>query len=39
MLTILKVSSLKCICLFDRPEHNVKGDPMELNFKVLEMQI
>ena len=39
MLTGLKVLSLTCKRVFYRPEHNAKGDdPMELNFKDLEMQ-
>ena len=33
MLTGLKVSSLACKSVFYRPEHNVKGRPMELNFE------
>ena len=37
MLTGLKVSSLACKGVFYRQEHNVKGDPMELNFEGLEM--
>ena len=36
MLTELKVSSLACICVLYRPEHNAKGDPMDINFKGLE---
>ena len=36
MLTELKVSSLVCICVLYRPEHNAKGDPMDINFKGLE---
>ena len=38
MLTDWKVSCLACKCVFYRPEHNAKGDPMELNFEGLEMQ-
>ena len=38
MLTDLKVSSLACKCVFYRPEHDAKADPMELNFEGLEMQ-
>ena len=38
LLTDLKVSSLACKCDFYRPEHNVKEDPMELNFGDLVMQ-
>ena len=38
MLTGLKVLSLECKCAFWRPEHNTKGDPMELNLEGLEMQ-
>ena len=38
MLTGLKMSSLACRCVFYRPEHNAKGEPMELNFEGLEMQ-
>ena len=38
MLTGLKVSSLASKYVFYRPEHNAKEDPMELNFKGLEMQ-
>ena len=30
--------SLACKFVFYRPEQNAKDDPMELNFKVLEMQ-
>ena len=36
MLTELKESSLACICILYRPEHNAKGDPMDINFKGLE---
>ena len=36
MLTELKESSLACICILYRPEHNAKGDPMDINFKSLE---
>ena len=32
------MSSLACKFVFYRPEQNAKGDLMELNFKVLEMQ-
>ena len=32
------MSSLACRCVFYRPEHNAKGEPMELNFEGLEMQ-
>ena len=39
MLAGLKVSSLASKYVFYRPEHNAKEDPMELNFKGLEMQI
>ena len=38
MLAGLNGSSLASKCLFYRPEHNVRGDPMILNFKDLEMQ-
>ena len=38
MLIDLKVSSLASKCVFYRPEHNVKGEPVELNFEGLEMQ-
>ena len=38
MLTDLKFFSLTSRCLFYRPEHNAKGDPMELNFEGLEIQ-
>ena len=38
MLTGLKVLSLVCKCVFYRPEHNAKRGPLELNFKVLEME-
>ena len=38
MLTGLNVSSIACEWGFYRPEHNAKGDHMELNFQVLEMQ-
>ena len=38
MLTGLKVSPVTCKCVFYRPEHNIKGDIMELNFEVLQMQ-
>ena len=37
MLTDLKVPSLACKWVFYRPEHNVKEDPIELNFERLEM--
>ena len=38
MLTCLKVSSLTRKRVFQRPEHNAKEDPMELNFEGFEMQ-
>ena len=38
MLTGLKVSFLVFKCVLYRPEHNAKGDPMELNFEGLEIQ-
>ena len=38
MLTGLKVSSFACKYVFYRPQHNAKGDSMELNFGDLEMQ-
>ena len=38
MLIDLKVSSLASKCVFYRPEHNAKGEPVELNFEGLEMQ-
>ena len=38
MLTDLKLSSLEYKCVFYRPEHNAKGEPIELNFEGLEMQ-
>ena len=38
MLTGLKVSCFACKYVFCRPKHNAKGDPMELNFKGLEVQ-
>ena len=38
MLTGLKVSLLAYNHVFYRPEHNAKGDPMELNFEGFEMQ-
>ena len=38
MLAGLKVSSLQSKFVFYRPEHNAKEDPMELNFKGLEIQ-
>ena len=38
VLTGVKVSYLKCKCVFYRPENNVKKDPMKLNFSGLEMQ-
>ena len=31
------VSSLVCKYVFYEPEHNAKGDPMELNFEGFEM--
>ena len=34
----LLVPSLAWKCVFYRPEHHVKGDPMELNSEGLEMQ-
>ena len=37
-LTGIKVSSLAYQCVFCRPEHTAKVDPMEPNFGVLEMQ-
>ena len=38
MLSGLKVSFLACKCAFYRPEHNVRWDPIELNFEGLEMK-
>ena len=38
MLTDLKLSSLACKCVFYIPEHNAKGEPIELSFEGLEMQ-
>ena len=38
MLAGLKVSSLQIKFVFYRPEHHAKEDPMELNFKGLEIQ-
>ena len=38
LLTGLKVSSLTRKRVFQRPEHNAKEDPMELNFEGFEMQ-
>ena len=38
MLIDLKLLSFAYKGVFYRPEHNAKGDPMELNFKGLEMQ-
>ena len=38
MLTGLELSSLAYHCVFYRPEHNAKGDHIELNFECLEMQ-
>ena len=37
MLTALKVSSLAWKYVFYRSDHNVKGDPMVLNFEGLEI--
>ena len=37
MLKDLKVPSLACKCVFCRPEHNAKEDPIKLNFEGLEM--
>ena len=36
MLTYLKVLSLVCKCVFDRPQHDVKGDHMELNLEQMK---
>ena len=36
MFTDSKVFSLTCKCVFYRPELNAKGEPMELNFAILE---
>ena len=36
MLTCLKVLSLVCKCVFDRPQHDVKGDHMELNLEQMK---
>ena len=36
MLTGLQLSSFACKCVFYRPEHNARGDPMELNFGDLD---
>ena len=38
LLTGLKVSSLACKYRLYKPEHNAKGDPMEINFEGLKMQ-
>ena len=38
MLAGLNVSSLQIKFVFYRPEHHAKEDPMELNFKGLEIQ-
>ena len=35
MLIGLTISFLAFKCVFYRPEHNAKGDPMELNFEGL----
>ena len=32
MLTGLKVSSLACKCVFNRPKHNAKGEPRGIEF-------
>ena len=32
------MSSLACKCVFYRPEHNAKGDIMELNFEGPKIQ-
>ena len=37
-LSGLKVLSLACKCVFYRAKHNAKGEPMELNFEVLEVE-
>lgn len=38
MLTGLKVSSLPCKCVFNRPEHNAKEGPHKtVNLKVLNL--
>ena len=33
-----KVSSLASKCVFYRPEHKAKGEPLKWNFEVLGMQ-
>ena len=38
MLKGLKVSYLACKCVFHRPEHNAKGDLIEVNFEGLKIQ-
>ena len=38
MLTDLKVFSLRCKCVFYKPELNSKADLIELNFANLEMK-
>ena len=38
MLSGLKMSSLKCKCVFYRPELNAKRDPIKLNFEGLEIK-
>ena len=38
MLTGLKVSYLRCKCVFCRPEHKQRGNPAELNFEGVELQ-
>ena len=38
MLTDLEVLPVACKRVFYRPEHNTKGESMELNFEGLEVQ-
>ena len=38
MLTVWRVSSAACKCVFYRPEYKANGDSMLLNFKSLEIQ-
>ena len=39
MLTAVKMFSLTCACVFQRPELNAnRGGPIELNFEGLEMK-
>ena len=38
MLTGFRMLSLACKCIFYKPEHTLRGNPLELNFEGLEIK-